>query len=624
MTTDGMERNPESLAEQSLLLQIQALGQLPSPSDTALKLFSLLNSNDAGLKEIAAVVKSNITLTIRLLRLANRPGTGAVRPVANVEEALLRLGLKVAVHLAAGLSVLDDALAHRRAEVASYLLLCRRSLAAAVVSEWLSDHPGVPAAAPEMFTSALLSRVGQLALLRFYPEAYAPMVESVPDPSALIALERQSFGVDHAAVGAALLRDWGFPDFLVGVIQESEEHPERTDRQDRRSLMAQILRFSWEIAPALEQGSLALVQQRLRPALAALGRDQSLATLDEQSRLLYRHWQVWEKDQLSQQPGAQESITPSRTASDSPEEQHPLSILFCHPHARYPEGSIQALNEAGFQIVACTVLEDAARSMALGQADMLVVWLDPESVATQIQTLVTMLNDRAHALILLCDLQDETQRADLMIQGVDAILPEQTSNALLCAQVVRVAERLRINQVLERERASHRQVLSQLVVTARKLHHQSLTDPLTDLSNRRMADAFLKRHWAQSERRRTPLSCMVIDMDHFKRINDDHGHDAGDRVLQAFAELLKVQCRQEDLAVRYGGDEFLLICPLTSLADLEFVQKRLLAAAQQLTLDTGPLQFSCGMAERDFEHMRAPEDLLLLADQRLLAAKQQR
>ncbi len=624
MTNDGVdfERNPENLSEQSLILQIQALGQLPSPSDTALKLFSLLNSNDAGLKEIAAVVKSNLTLTIRLLRLANRPGTGAVRPVANVEEALLRLGLKVAVHLATGLSVLDDALAHQRAEVSAYLILCRCSLAAAVASEWLTDHPGIPAAAPEMFTTALLSRVGQLALLRFYPEAYGPMVEAVRESGALIALERQSFGVDHVAVGQALLRDWGFPEILADVIQESELHPERAHQHDRKSIMAQVLRFSWEMAPALERGDLPLLQQRLRTALAALGLDQPLANLEEQAQFLYRQWQVWEKDQLPARPTAVETTAPSEMTADPARE--PLTILLCHPRALYPEGSLEALGAAGFEVVTCTTLEEAARPAALNQVSMLVAWMDGVSLSIQNQGLFSVLNDRAHALLVLSDQQDQTLQADWMAMGVDAILPLNTGSALLCAQIVRIAERVRLHQVLERERTAHRQVLSQLVVTARKLHHQSLTDPLTELSNRRMAEVFLKRHWAQSERRRTPLSCMIIDMDHFKLINDHHGHDAGDRVLQTFAELLNNQCRQEDLAVRFGGDEFLLICPLTPLAELEFVPKRLLAAASQLALDTGPLQFSFGLAERDFATMRAPEDLLLLADQRLLAAKQRR
>ena len=120
----------ESLTEASLVMQLQALGHLPTPSSTALRLYALIQSDEAGIPEVAAVVKTDVTLTGRLLRMANRGGY-LQRPVISVEESLMRVGTKSVAALAVGLSVIDDAVANAPMEDAAYLRLCRRSV----------DHP---------------------------------------------------------------------------------------------------------------------------------------------------------------------------------------------------------------------------------------------------------------------------------------------------------------------------------------------------------------------------------------------------------------------------------------------------------------------------------------------------
>jgi len=98
-------------------------------------------------------------------------------------------------------------------------------------------------------------------------------------------------------------------------------------------------------------------------------------------------------------------------------------------------------------------------------------------------------------------------------------------------------------------------------VSQETLRRLSIVDMLTKVNNRRSFDQELQREIARSSRTQTPLSCLFIDLDHFKRINDTHGHQAGDQVLRQCAQRIHAQLRQTDLIARYGGEEFAVLLP---------------------------------------------------------------
>ncbi|WP_372016476.1 diguanylate cyclase [Pseudoxanthomonas sp. 10H] len=98
-----------------------------------------------------------------------------------------------------------------------------------------------------------------------------------------------------------------------------------------------------------------------------------------------------------------------------------------------------------------------------------------------------------------------------------------------------------------------------------RLRIQSIRDPLTGLFNRRYLEESLARELARCERRALPLSLMMLDLDHFKAFNDLHGHPGGDALLAGFGQLVRASARGEDIACRYGGEEFTLILPETTL-----------------------------------------------------------
>lgn len=154
-----------------------------------------------------------------------------------------------------------------------------------------------------------------------------------------------------------------------------------------------------------------------------------------------------------------------------------------------------------------------------------------------------------------------------------------------------------------------------------RLRRLSTTDGLTGLFNRRHLDETLAIEMERALRYNSPLSIMMFDVDHFKRFNDEHGHDQGDRVLQAIAQSLQEHVRKVDVPCRYGGEEFLAILPGTNQAGAIIVAERLRHSIEQLTVDGLRVTISIGVATIPALDAHRPDLLIEAADQALYRAK---
>src|SRR6202158_4280143 len=151
------------------------------------------------------------------------------------------------------------------------------------------------------------------------------------------------------------------------------------------------------------------------------------------------------------------------------------------------------------------------------------------------------------------------------------------------------------------------------------LRNLAMVDPLTGLYNRRFAEQRLAAEVARSERKGHPLTVLTLDLNSFKQINDTYGHPAGDQVLQEFASRLNKVIRGSDLAVRLGGDEFLVVLPECTLDQLKLVLKRLNSFELDWQGQKIPVTFSAGW--KDYEMGDRPEEMLASADQALYTSK---
>lgn len=155
-----------------------------------------------------------------------------------------------------------------------------------------------------------------------------------------------------------------------------------------------------------------------------------------------------------------------------------------------------------------------------------------------------------------------------------------------------------------------------------RLANEAATDPLTGLANRRAGDRALQRLASQAGRLRSPLSVLVIDVDRFKAVNDRYGHDVGDTALEAVARVIDESIRTSDLAVRFGGEEFLVALPDTDLDGAAVVadKVRLAVAAAELDGLADGITVSIGVSSMPAD-AGTVDGLVRVADRRLLQAK---
>jgi len=161
----------------------------------------------------------------------------------------------------------------------------------------------------------------------------------------------------------------------------------------------------------------------------------------------------------------------------------------------------------------------------------------------------------------------------------------------------------------------------------KELEHQAIHDPLTGAYNRRYLDQTIETELQRSRRYNHPIAFLMIDIDRFKEINDTFGHQTGDKVLQTVANVLHEQVRENDLVIRYGGDEFLIALPETN-GELQVITKRIQQAVARRNKENPLLDFpvtlSIGAAHWQPEDDLPIEQVLVKADERMYEEKRKK
>lgn len=207
----------------------------------------------------------------------------------------------------------------------------------------------------------------------------------------------------------------------------------------------------------------------------------------------------------------------------------------------------------------------------------------------------------------------EADMLKLIDAGVMDHLVKPLSPTLLCAKVRAVSERSRIQRELKNK--------------LRFALEYSASDALTGLYNRRYFERRLREESAHAKRHKRPFAIVLVDIDHFKLVNDTYGHEDGDRVLCHVAELLGASLREDDIACRFGGEEFVVLMPDTDFRQAQSVAERVRQAVAERPFEAGaqrPLNItvSVGVALNDAEG-DTPELVLKRADIALYRAKRE-
>jgi diguanylate cyclase (GGDEF)-like protein len=154
---------------------------------------------------------------------------------------------------------------------------------------------------------------------------------------------------------------------------------------------------------------------------------------------------------------------------------------------------------------------------------------------------------------------------------------------------------------------------------------EAIYDTLTDLFNRRYFEERLSAEAQKAFESESNLSIIMVDIDHFKKVNDTFGHDGGDKVLREIASLLKNSVRKHDTVARYGGEEFVLLLPGAPLDPTNMVAERIRRSVENTSFDMGQTQIhitiSLGISNFPIHRMKSKEELVKMADLALYEAK---
>jgi two-component system, cell cycle response regulator len=612
--------------------QLKLSGQLPSPRGIALAVLELSRRENVTLGEIARVVQTDPALSGRLIKLANT-ASHIARPVVSVQEAVVRQGIATVRQLALGFSLVDQ-YRDGACEAFDYKGYWSHSLLMALCMQALGARVHV-AATDELFVCGLLAQVGRLALATAYPDEYNMVLMALHAQPAqtLIDHERTRLETDHIEMGIVMMSDWGLPRVFTGPLThyEDPEHPSYPHDSRANSLML-MLRLSHRLA------DLGLANADVRPRLlkdwVALAVDLDIRQ-DAAGRFIddvIDSWREW--SELLKIPA---TVLPSfaeichghnESEEDVSETDMPLRIVVANGNAINRRNTMALLAKNSEHTIYPAENGNTALALAMEVLPHVIIahvdlpLLDGLELC---QALRATDEGRRMHILMTSDDHGEEQLTRAYEAGADGYLPNTLSAKGLHTRL-RAAQRLVMLQTAwEKDRMQLRQIAAELAVANRRLATAALTDLLTGLPNRRSAMDQLEQAWSAASRSGLPLAVMVVDIDHFKSINDTYGHAAGDMVLREAAATLRASARREDSVCRIGGEEFLVICPNTDLKSAMQSAERLRTNMSTKRIALGQvdktLTVSIGVATREPETVDM-DALVSLADQALYAAKE--
>jgi len=451
--------------------------QLPSLPSVAVRLLELARTPDAELREVISTIKTDPAISAKLIKAANSSFFGLPNRVTSVERAVPLLGTTAVTSLALSFSLTDAAMTSGPL-ADHYADYWQQSIVQAAAAELLS-HSIAEAVESDYFLAGLLTGIGRLALLKTVPRDYCPVLEAARDSQRpLHAVETEMLGIDHAAIGAKLLRNWNLPEPLVASI-------------DRQYASIEVLRS------------------------------------------------------LKSEPNFEMTFVLAIAVS--------MGAYFCTPNKGT---AIQRLRDLTSEFLQ---------------------WTEKE------------LNASLEAIRSRVD-----EAADLMAIKIDHLAEPAELMAAANEQLAHLATQAVVMQrKIEREK-------EELEAEKRELESQALCDPLTGAYNRRFFEDELNREVSKAARYAKTVGLIFMDIDRFKQLNDNYGHQFGDLVLKRVAIALRETLRESDSLCRYGGEEFVIVVSETTEKGIQRFAERLRARVENETIALGdeiiPVTISVGAA----------------------------
>ena len=655
--------------------ELRLTGSLPSPSFVGLRVLEVTKDENYLQEDLTKAIMADPALSGRIIKLANSVDkTGSMTNVESVPQAAMRLGAKAVRMVAVGFTLVSD---NRSGLCPAFDCDAHwsRSLATAIAANTIASEKKICDGA-EAFTCALLCDVGKLALASVHPEMYEKVLRANPNATdrELAELEQRAFDITHSEVSAAMMSDWGLPVIFQEAVAAHElETTIASDDTGQAWALVTVLRASKAIAHVVTSAPDFFDEdwQRRFESLGSVARSLGLEVqgLYELCDRAAQSWSEWchslnvparevlpfadmaEKlefvlerleENESRNVNVRRRSRPGRGAldlsafassaasihrSDESLDRSATRILLIDDDQRMLRLLRHHLTREGYDVsVAESSSEGLDKALRLAPQIVVTDWMMPGMSGVKLcSTLRQTETGRKMYVLMVTAREDDEQVVEAFAAGADDYIVKPFNPRILLARVRAGQRMIQMRERVEESEKERLRQVAELGILTRRLRAAAMTDALTELPNRRYAMNRLKQEWDGALRSGQPLSVLMVDIDHFKRVNDVFGHDTGDVVLRETAQVLRAKSRSGDALCRLGGEEFLSINIGCGLDEAIVCAERLRVAIEAMVIDHGEfdgnVSISVGVAECTAD-MVGVDDLLKAADEGLYVAKE--
>jgi len=643
---------------------IEDCRSFPAVPAVVAKLYEAVGSaSTVGIRDVGDIIEKDPSLVQRLLRLVNSPFYGLRNKVSTVSHAAAMVGLAGIRSLVLGIAVFDAFKAKDASTRFDMACFWRHSLAVASAARLIAAASKL-SMPDEAYAAGVLHDVGRAILANFWPKTYEEILDLAGTGDfTYTAAEREVLGFTHTDIGSQALLRWGLPEVLREAVSFhhrliSSPPTDNLPPGRRLALLVSVADdLAWRRGFGLEFPDAAISPSVLRMLKRSHGVDVATDIAEGMEQDMRSAAEVLGVD-LPDSGGLREQL--EQANARLAELTAKVNDLAARKHSqknltavldRFAESVKHLMNSK--EIIALllrTVVEGAGFERALylefspdkkrlhGQA-----FFDKTHFATDVTSKVLDVSEGPVAELVSGGKRLLVLEAN---ESASALPAEFGSERTACAAVATPREALGV--ILADNFFSGSEIAGEQLNTVGMLADQAAlglesirmydrlesmkklaeTDGLTGVKNRRALLDVLAGEVARSSRYGTPLSLLMIDIDHFKRINDELGHSVGDRVLKEAGKMLVAFTRKVDVVGRYGGDEFVVVLPSTAREQAIICAERLhkgltsLPCSKRLK-DSGIfLSASIGGAGFDAATDRTPADLVERADKAMYAAKE--
>ena len=591
---------------------------LPSPPGIGMAVLRATQREDASLEALIRSLECDPASVLRVLKAANARCSTHGLNATSVFGAAVVLGPRELRSTALRFTLLSSNPAGQ-CEHFDYEAFWSWSLACSHAARRLAElsEEGDPG---EAYVAGLLAHCGELALACAHPQVFS-QIRAAHEQSGLEAqleAERKAFEMHRWEVSAALALD-----------RAKSTDPEEDDNARRLALLVEAgtLAAEWIAGSRLRRAT----RDELWEALVGLAANLSLNEVQLRGALesAQKNWEGVR--QLSHIQPQDTPIPRPAPPAGVPETPQPaaaptIKVLVVDDDTKLRRLLAHLLANAGYQVIEAEDGEEGL-SLALQESPQIVVtdWSMPSMSGLELCRTLRRMESGRHTFILMLTAREEEERVlDAFNSGADDYVTKPFNPRILLARVQAGRRLIELQQQVEADKIERLKQVGDMGLMTRKLRTAALTDFLTELPNRRYAISRLEQEWAAAERLQRALSVVLIDIDHFKRVNDEYGHDVGDLVLKAVSDTLRARTRRGDVVCRLGGEEFLVINVNSDLEGAWQCAERLRSAVEETPVHAGEFKgritVSLGVAQRQ-PGMKGPQSLLKAADAAVYEAK---